>query len=119
MYHLMREEDVPLCGARDGLLTFREELADCPRCWQRESIALRARVEELRSALLDVSTDLAQDRLEDPMGNAEREAGGFYRLSVATWRRARVAIPSWSCPTCHKAYPTKYASECCPCWGDK
>jgi hypothetical protein len=53
---------------------------------------LRSRVAELEAALLEVSTDLAQDCLEDPMGNADRERGGFYRLSVATWKRARTAL---------------------------
>lgn len=35
---------------------------------------------ELRECLEAISTDIAQDCLEDPIGFAEREKAGFYRI---------------------------------------
>lgn len=44
------------------------------------AISLEATPDGLPAALLALSTDCAQDALEDPVGHAEREAAGFYRI---------------------------------------
>ncbi len=45
-----------------------------------------------RSALLAVSTDNAQDALEDPMGHADRERAGFYRIGLGAMNAVRAAL---------------------------
>lgn len=78
-YHLMLSEDVPLCGGKEGLLTFREDVADCPACWRA---ALNAAVqerhqeverlrEELRTAArFDVENHVKIKRLEKDLAEA-------------------------------------------------
>ena len=45
-----------------------------------EAKLLLARFIQARDLLHAISTDLAQDCLEDPIGFAEREKEGFYRI---------------------------------------
>lgn len=44
---------------------------------------LAAEAQRLRGVLLSISTDLAQDALEDPCGHADRRAAGFVRLAAS------------------------------------
>jgi hypothetical protein len=56
------------------------------------NVADDALLYELHMAALVVSTDLAQDALEDPIGNHEREKDGWRRLSVAAATRLANAL---------------------------
>ena len=49
-YHLMIEEDQPLCGGslEDGYLTYREDAADCVPCWRAYAVRLKEQAEALR-----------------------------------------------------------------------
>lgn len=59
---------------------------------RNEAPALLDRVEALRAALLTVSTDNAQDALEDPVGHAAREADGYYRIGTGAMNEVRAAL---------------------------
>jgi hypothetical protein len=50
----------------------------------------------LRDALLVVSTDNAQDRIEDPVGHADRENAGFYRIGRGAMKAVRDALAAGS-----------------------
>lgn len=52
-----------------------------PRDGAAVAAALREVVPGLREAVENLQTDLAQDALEDPVGNFEREKAGFYRVA--------------------------------------
>ncbi len=47
---------------------------------------------ELRTVLMVISTDLAQDCLEDPVGYYEREKSGFYRLGKGAVLALKAAL---------------------------
>lgn len=53
---------------------------------------LRARVRELERVLALVSTDIAQDILEDPCGSHDRAKSGFVRLTTAVLPQIRTAL---------------------------
>lgn len=57
----------------------------------------RAEARRLRETLLAVSTDLAQDALEDPIGHAERRAGGFVRLAASQADAIQMALRGCAC----------------------
>jgi hypothetical protein len=59
---------------------------------ERERDALKARVKECEAALKAVSTDIAQDALEDPIGHDERKRAGWYRLFEGTMVGVRSAL---------------------------
>jgi hypothetical protein len=78
-----QEKSDDKADALQALAAAEKERDEARRCEARigdAHVALLARAEKLRGALLCVSTDLAQDALEDPIGNAERAATGFYRI---------------------------------------
>jgi hypothetical protein len=52
----------------------------------------RARAGRLEDALKAVSTDIAQDALEDPIGHDERKRAGWYRLFEGTMSAVRSAL---------------------------
>jgi hypothetical protein len=60
--------------------------------FERERDALKARVKECEAALKAVSTDIAQDALEDPIGHDERKRAGWYRLFEGTMVGVRSAL---------------------------
>lgn len=43
-YHLMIEEDEPVCGKHTAPLTYRPDVADCPECFRSEVSRLEAEV---------------------------------------------------------------------------
>lgn len=49
-YHLMIEEDQPLCGGslEDGYLTYREDAANCVPCWRAYATRLKEQAKSLR-----------------------------------------------------------------------
>ncbi len=49
-YHLMIEEDQPLCGTTNGggALTYREDVANCVPCWRAYAASLKGQAEALR-----------------------------------------------------------------------
>lgn len=57
-----------------------------------EARRARAREDLLERALYVVSTDLAQDALEDPFGNEERAKAGWFRLGRGAVEAVRAAL---------------------------
>lgn len=53
---------------------------------------LAAAFDKLRAAALVVTTDIAQDILEDPCGSADREKEGFHRVAVTAVDRLNQAL---------------------------
>lgn len=58
------------------------------------ALACTRRAERAETALMAISTDCAQDALEDPIGHAEREAAGFYRIGRGAMNALRAALSS-------------------------
>lgn len=54
--------------------------------------AVTAKLTKLRAAALVVTTDIAQDILEDPCGSSDREKAGFHRVAVAAVARLNEAL---------------------------
>jgi hypothetical protein len=81
-YRFMARTDVGWVGAQDLVReAFRLGAASAP-----------PEASGLREALLAVSTDVAQDGMEDPCGYADREAAGFYRIGRGAMQAVRAAL---------------------------
>ena len=105
-YHLMRKEDEPLCGAGDGLLTYREDVADCVACWRVEAArGYRAGIE-------------AAAKILDAEARPFAMRGGSHYLIIT---QAAVAIRALSAPAAptapergaceHKNYRVNFSGE--------
>jgi hypothetical protein len=80
--------ELPENALRQRVNMLEEKLDEACALLQRTE----ARARKLEETLMAVSTDIAQDALEDPIGHDERKRAGWYRLFAGTMGAVRSAL---------------------------
>lgn len=110
-YHLMLREDEPLCGGKDGLLTFREDVADCPACW-REALnaAVKERTQEVTRLNDLLSRTVGPKALEELRTDLSTARQSLYevveqRNQAVAYAKKLEAGRTLTCVYCGHEYP--------------